>query len=317
MMKAKWILVLILVTAFLFSGCSKSSSQAAGPTKNNAEMSLQDSQLSVEGENSNRKMIVSVTFQVETTDFSNAAEALNQEVSSSGGYLESLQQRGSTESNGSGTYVLRIPVTEINTFADALKQIGTITNRSQSTEDITDQYYDVDSRLKAKKTQRDRILALMEKAEALSDLLQLEQELAGIQTEIDQLTGQQQRYDNQVEYATITVELWQTVLTESSNTPFAPQVAKAFRDSFAVAFKIVQGIGIALIWILPYLLTAGVVLVIVHFATRKKRRARKAEKAPRPYQPMVQPPVSPVMQPKPPVSAQEKAQQDDSNLPKA
>ena len=301
-MKTRWIAVSLLILAFLFSGCSKSDTNAQAPTQTSkGEAQLTDSQAGSESKSSGQKIIVTAEFQVETSDFSKAVEALLDAVTRGGGYVESMQQSGGTETNGSGTYVLRIPTQGMDSFAQEIGKIGTVTRRTQDSQDITDAYYDVEARLQAKKTQYSRILALMEKSGSLSDLLQLEKELAEIQTEIDQLTGQQQRYDKQVDYATITVQLWQTALSQTGNTPFGSQALKALQDSCAVALTIVKGIGIAIIWLLPYLIIAAVVIAIVLFVTRKKRRARKAAKASAPSPVFYQPPVPPVMPPQSPV----------------
>ncbi|MDD6174626.1 MAG: DUF4349 domain-containing protein [Firmicutes bacterium] len=296
-MKTRRIVVFLFILALLFSGCSASVSKsenqyAVGTSK--GETSLADSQVS-DDSSSGRKIIITAEFQVETSDFSNAVQALLDAVTRGGGYVESMQQSGGADADGSGTYVLRIPAAEIDSFANEIDKIGTVIRRTQDSQDITDAYYDVEARLQAKKIQHSRILALMEKAESLSDLLQLEQELAEIQAEIDGLTGKQQQYDKQVDYATVTVRLWQAAVAQNENETFGSQAAKALRDSFAVALTIVKGIGLAIIWLLPYLIAAAVVIFIILFATRKKRRARKAAKASA-QRPVPQQPVPPPQQ---------------------
>ena len=315
-LRSKRIVVFLFFLALLFSGCSasvpKSENQHSnGPSK--GETTLADSQIGGDSSSAGRKIIITAEFQVETSDFNHAVQAMLDAVTRGEGYVESMQQSGGAATNGTGTYVLRIPVEGMDSFAQEMDKIGTVTRRMQDSQDITDAYYNVEARLQAKKIQHSRILALMEKAESLSDLLQLEQELAEIQAEIDQLMGKQQQYDEQVDYATVTVQLWQTALSQSGNPSFGSQAAKALQDSCAVALTIIRGIGIALIWLLPYLAVAAVAITIVLLATRKKRRARKLAKASAPVPAFFQPEVPPVTPSQPQVEPKQNL--DDPSYP--
>ena len=82
---------------------------------------------------------------------------------------------------------------------------------------VTDEYYDVDARVKALTAQRDRLLELIGKAASLSELLELEKALADVQGNLDSLTRQLKRYDSQVSMATVTVSLDQIGLTSAAH----------------------------------------------------------------------------------------------------
>lgn len=222
-----------------------------------------------------RKVIVTAEFSVEARDFSASAQKLEEIVAAADGYVERSDVSGVTEQNGYGYYVLRIPVEGMTAFSDALAAVGTVSSRTYGEEDITDEYYDVDARRAAKEAQRDRLIAMIDKAETLDELLRLEQELAEVQGTLDSLTGQQKRYDNQVAYATVSVRLWQKAVTQSGNTPYGPQVGEAFADSFGSALGVLKDLGIALIYMLPYLLIIAAVVAVILLATRKRRRARR------------------------------------------
>lgn len=240
-----------------------------------------------------RKVIVTAHYKVETQKFTEAVRRLEALAQEQGGYVEESDVSGESTDNGSGYYVLRLPTDKVEGFGAALAQVGTVQSHSRSEEDITDQYYDTDAHIKAKTAQRDRLLALIERAENLDTLLMLEQELAKVQGELDSLTGQLKRYDKQVSYATVRVNLYQTALTRSGNTPYGSRLTEAFTGAFSTALEVFKDISIALVWMLPFLLIAAVVVLIVLLATRRQRRQRKAQRQQgrTVYTPPTQPPT--------------------------
>ncbi len=98
-----------------------------------------------------------------------------------------------------------------NEFLDqALAQVetlGKVTQRTIRTEDVTDRYFDLETRISSLETTHARYLALLEKAYTVSDILPIEKELERITQELESLKGQQQRLSDQVAYSTIAVTL--------------------------------------------------------------------------------------------------------------
>ena len=268
------ILAAALVLSLLLAGCGAGSMEHYANEDAAKMVDMNDVEMPADAPAAERKVIVTGYYSVQTTDFSAASAALEKAVKDSGGYIASSDINGDAD-NGRASYQLRIPVKKMDTFTEALRQVGTVTDRTYGEEDITDQYYDLDARLKAKEAQRDRLLELIKKAETLSDLLTLEKELAEVQGELDSMSGQIKRYDNQVAYATVNVQLWQSDLTQSENTPFGPRVTRAFRDSFSTALEVCKDLVVAFIWLLPFLVVVAVIVVIILLATRKRRRARR------------------------------------------
>lgn len=276
------------------TACGKTYNRsAAGDAEEYDTAAAEKSNVSDSGAAARRKVIVTARYEVQTQKFGEAVQRLEALVQEQGGYVEESDISGESTDNGSGYYVLRLPTDKVEGFGAALSQVGTVQSHSRNEEDITDQYYDTDAHIKAKTAQRDRLLALIDRAENLDTLLKLEQELAEVQGELDSLTGQLKRYDNQVAYATVRVSLYQTALTRSGNTPYGSRLAEAFTGAFSTALEVLKDMGVALVWMLPLLLIAAAVVLIVLLATRKQRRQRKAQRQQRQvYTPPTQPPAN-------------------------
>jgi len=125
-----------------------------------------------------------------------------------GGDVLSLAQSGSIEQR-SATLTLRVPQ---NRFNDALRQIRDMADievvaSNVDGKDVTDQFVDLQARLKAKQAEEQRYLALLARADKIDDILKIDSVLAAVRTQIEQLTGQVNSIKARTTYSTITVQV--------------------------------------------------------------------------------------------------------------
>ena len=119
------------------------------------------------------------------------------------GYVES--QSDSSETHSSLT--LRVPADALKPSLASLETLGTVSNRSLSSEDVTEQYIDVDARLKTKIALRDRLRELLQQASEVRDILALEKELSRVQADIDSMQARLKTLKGQADLATINISL--------------------------------------------------------------------------------------------------------------
>ena len=274
-MKRKHILLLFLLIALLFTACSKKSSvenKAANDgtaTQNTTETTAAGKATSEESSTTQRKIVITANYSIETTDFDVSVSKVKELTEQSGGYIEN-----SEVSDGSATFVLRIPKEKAGDLDALLSPVGNILSNSQKRDDITDTYYDTKSSLDSLSVQYDRILAILGKATDLDDVLKLETELNRIRTQIETLTTEMKNYDNEVSYATVNIDL-SSVAVLTSEKSFWENTLSTFNSSFAVAGDIVKGLWYAFIWIFPYLVFFGIVgliLIIIMFIRKKRKK---------------------------------------------
>lgn len=242
--------------------------------------------------NTARKLIRNVDLSLETREFDKAVEEINALVSRLGGYIEysdisgrSLDYRGDYYRR-SANFVARIPAEKLGEATGSIEEICNVTSRSESVNDITDTYYDVDGRLRTLRVEEERLLALLEKAEKLEDMLTIESHLSNVRYQIESLTGQLNRYDSQVNYSTVSMYLQEVVeYTEKQVEPigFGQRIGQSFKNSLSFIAEFGEGLVITLVTVLPFLLVYGgiaaVVVVIVIKAVRRGRRSKKAKAA--------------------------------------
>ena len=229
-----------------------------------------------------RKWIITVNMSAETEDLDALMEALNGKISGLGGYVEDQDSyNGSMYSSRryrSASLTVRIPAQRVDEFTEEMSGIANVVSTSLSREDITLSYVATESRVKALQTEEARLLELMEQAETMADLLEIESRLTDVRYELENRASQLRLYDNQVDYATIYLSIDEV----QEYTPVEePTVWERISGGFVSSIKGVgNGLLDLLVWVLaksPYLVilggvTVGVVVLI------KKRKARKAEK---------------------------------------
>lgn len=229
-----------------------------------------------------RKWIITVNMSAETEDLDALTEALNGKISGLGGYVEDQDSyNGSMYSSRryrSASLTVRIPAERVDEFTEEMSGIANVVSTNLSREDITLSYVATESRVKALQTEEARLLELMEQAETMADLLEIESRLTDVRYELENRASQLRLYDNQVDYATIYLSIDEV----QEYTPVEePTVWERISGGFVSSIKGVgNGLLDLLVWVLaksPYLVILGGVTVGVVVLVRK-RKARKAAK---------------------------------------
>ena len=289
------LLVTVMAAAVLFCSCAKSESYAdnsfggivtaPGEAVEEFEYSSEDSSALLDKTTgqavpTDRKIIMKYSFDVETKDIDSSVKALEEAVASCGGYYESANVSGNSEEGGWAELILRIPSNQTEAFNDGIAELGNITSQNKSGQDVTTAYYDTENQLSSLKIQQERLMALLEKAESLDDILKLETELTRVRTEIESLTTLLVKYDNLIDYTTVTVELRQVrTYTEPAPETFGTKIAEAFKSSLEFTKELFQGAVISVVFLSPFLVLSAVVLVVIFVAvkSKKKKKAKKNE----------------------------------------
>ena len=236
---------------------------------------------------SQQKIIQYLDYEIETLDFGQSVTALESLCSELGGYIQDSYRSGE-RINGSGlrhaSYTLRIPVDQLEAFKKGTDQIGTVASYSTSTENVTEQYYDIETRLKSLRTQEERLLKLMEKSETLTDVIELENALSEVTYEIESLTGSLRRYDSLVEYSTVNVSLDEVVrYTEQQEVPRTlwDRIRQQFSTSLSGLADFGQDFLVLLVGCSPVLILLAMLFCAIFFPLRHllRRRSKKAPPA--------------------------------------
>lgn len=223
----------------------------------------------------NAKLILNADLSLETQDFEKSAADIEKMTAEAGGYIESSGTYGDTGSR-SANYTLRVPQEKFEQFYTQLGENMHVVSRSRSSEDVTEQYTDIETRLATLQTKHERLLSLLEKADKMEDIISLENALADCEYEIDSLTGSKRHYDDLVGFSTFYINLRevQTLTATADGTGFGAQLTQAAKTGARGLADVVRGtiLGVVMFWPAVILLIAGTAAGVILHRRRKAKR---------------------------------------------
>lgn len=223
----------------------------------------------------NAKLILNADLSLETQDFEKSAADIEKMTAEAGGYIESSGTYGDTGSR-SANYTLRVPQEKFEQFYAQLGENMHVVSRSRSSEDVTEQYTDIETRLATLQTKHERLLSLLEKADKMEDIIALENALADCEYEIDSLTGSKRHYDDLVGFSTFYINLRevQTLTATADGTGFGAQLSQAAKTGARGLADVVRGtiLGVVMFWPAVILVIAGTAAGVILHRRRKAKR---------------------------------------------
>ena len=232
-----------------------------------------------------QKIIYNADLRMESTNFNAARDTLLAAVDAADAWMEYSSLSGSEKDHDRyAYYTVRVPVENYRTFLSAVGEAGNVLDISETAENITSSYIDVQARLSALEAQRTRLNELADQAETTADLLEIESQLSDVQYQLENYTRQLKNMDQQVSYSTVDIRLSEVATLTPTGTTFVERIADAFGGGWDTFVAFLQGLVIALVYLWPVLLLAVVIVLIVR-AWRKKHPRAKKERLPKPAQP--------------------------------
>ncbi len=305
-------LAAVLIAGIIFTGCSravKTASDELGSFNREAEMAVMEEAVSEApaadmevmeeeagasektaidsnvqyGETAvavDRKVIKNayLEIEIEKGKFQETMFELTNLAEQNGGFVTDSQSYSDSEGNLTSGYItLRVPSNKFNSALDKIKEIGTIRDISTSGQDITQEYVDLESRLRNYEAQEKILLELMEKSTKVSDSIEVQKELSNVQGEIEVIKGRMNYLDDMVSFSTISVNFHEPdPLKTATGWGFVEALKKGLRGA-VTAFNWIVMVLIATIPLWIILGIAGLIVWQI-IKARKRRRAIKEQK---------------------------------------
>ena len=235
---------------------------------------------------SDRKLIITVNMDAETEDLDAMLSHIDGKIAALGGYMESQEiYNGSAYSNyrhRNAHMTIRIPAENLSQFVDLVSQNCNIISNYRTSDDVTLQYVSLESRIKALEIEQERLLALLEQADNMEDLLTIESRLTDVRYDLEQIHSQMLVMENRINYSTIHLNVWEvdepTVIAERT---VWQKIGDGFSENAGDMWDGLVNFFIWLITAIPYLIPLGLIAAAVVLAIkllRKLKIRRKAKK---------------------------------------
>ena len=231
-----------------------------------------------------RKLIRNAELSAETKDFEKFNNDIETEINKAGGYIESSNVSGNSYDSFSNRYAditIRIPAEKLDAFLSTVGNLANITSKNISLKDITADYIDTEARIRALESEQKALLAILEKATKVSEIIEVQDRLTDVNAELDSYKSQLRTFDKLVSYSTVRIHINEVdrVSPSGEKTGFFTEIKNRLSDNL---YNVGQGLRSFVIFIissLPYIAIIAVIIIVIIIIIRKIIRKRKIRKA--------------------------------------
>lgn len=215
----------------------------------------------------NRKLIRTVNLNVETTDYDSLLNSVMAKISELDGYVEQVDesvQTWNTPNTRTCNMTIRIPKAVDDQLISIITDNSNVTSRTESIDDVTLDYVDMESHKKTLIAERDRLMAFMEQAADVEEMIAIESRLSDVQYQIESLESQLRTYDNKIDYTTIHLYIDEVsrIVPQPKET-FWSRISVGFKEDFLAVWNGITGIVEWIIIHIPSIIVFVVVVFII------------------------------------------------------
>jgi Domain of unknown function (DUF4349) len=226
-----------------------------------------------------RKIIYDARIELLVDSLTTAEQAVFKMIKEHDGFLAESDQSSVTSTQRRATWRVRVPVDRFEVFLAEVTHLGEVRQNHLGSQDVTEEYFDVDARIRNKQEEEKRLLThLSESTGKLEDILAVERELSRVRGEVEQMQGRIRFLANRTALSTITIEAMEW-------KDYKPPVAAAFQtqlgrtffnsvDNLSAFGKAILMVAVALIPWLPLILLGALLIRWLIRANRSSSRSR-------------------------------------------
>ena len=171
--------------------------------------------------------------------------------------------------------IIRVPSEKLDSFLGDVELIGNVLKTEVNTEDVTDEYFDIETRLEALNIKKTTYMALLEEAKEISEIVSLTEALSDVIYEIESLTTKLNKYDSLVNFSTVTIKIFEVKKIDSNiEKGFFNEIGETFISSISSLIDLLRGLVVCVVAIIPFLFIPAIILVIILICVKIKNKKK-------------------------------------------
>jgi hypothetical protein len=225
-----------------------------------------------------RQIIYDAQVRLVVEEFEGLAERVERLVGDSGGFVANAQLRGRSGTPRSGEWKVRLPVGKYASFLEAVRKLGELQSVAATSQDVSDQYYDLEARIRNKQKEEARLLKhLEENTGKLADILAVEREVSRVREELERMEGRIRVMRDLVALSTVTLYVNEIQGYVPPQAPtFGLRVTRAFDGSWTALVAAGQTLVVAVVVLGPWFGAVGIPFAAVIFVVRRQKTRHSA-----------------------------------------
>jgi prepilin-type N-terminal cleavage/methylation domain-containing protein len=208
-----------------------------------------------------RKIIYTANIELNVEDISLTGDKVVELVQKCAGYVADSTLSGTIGNYRHATWRLRVPVDRFEEFVKSISDLGELISVATNSQDVSEEYYDVDARVRNKTTEEGRLLKLLEdRPGKLEDVIAIERELSSVREDLERMQGRMRVLTDQTSMTSVELSV-----TEFGNyrpeqaPPFATRIRRAFGGSVSALQTVGQWFVVVMVALAPWLAVMPVV----------------------------------------------------------
>ncbi len=278
----KWFLPVIIV--IIFGGCSNKSyspestvakdmSEKTSSISSNDEIAITDKKISTTNNESpdtpdNKiptKIIKTANISVETDNYLESRQKLDVAIKNQNAYITQENENKYGNDRITNTLIIRVQKEKFDNLINDISGIGkNVDSKNITSDDVTEEYVDIDARLKNKKEVEKQYSELLKRANTVDDILKVNEHLRIVREEIESREGRMKFIDNRVSLSTINLTIYQNLKTDYG---FFSKLVQGLQGGWQGLLGFV--IGLAYTW--PFLIFLAILIYFIYRHTKKRK----------------------------------------------
>lgn len=238
-----------------------------------------------------RKLIYRGFLDVVVKDMDEALPKFEAALAAHKAYVAKSDQRGDSHARRYATFTIRVPAAAFRPLIAELKTLGTAERDAVESDDVTEEYRDVQTQIKNMKAEEETLNRLMkEKAGSVEDVLKVRQQIQPLRERIDRAEGRFEYLSKMTALSTVTLTLREIKDYKPTPATFGARAGRSFSDSTSALVEFGQAIALGAVAVVPWLpliVPAAVVLVVW---ARRRLRDEASTRRPPPAEVIAEPP---------------------------
>lgn len=256
---------LFVFLTLLLTACNKNSNNGAVAGGAAAESILTSNESPTDQPDPlTRKLIKEGNIAFETTDLIQTRRRIEQAIKKHNGYISS-ENENNLSGSLSCTLIIRIPAKQFDVFiSDVTKGIKKFDTKDIQVKDVTEEFVDIQARLKTKRELEQRYLKLLDRANKVTEILEIEKQIGDLRADIEGTEGRLQYLNNQSVYSTISVTYYKSIPKQTAFT-------NKFKEGFSNGWQNFMWFLVGLVNMWPFLLVIGIAFFLLKRWWRRRK----------------------------------------------
>ena len=172
-------------------------------------------------------------------------------------------------------YTVRIPAKSVDGYVALLSERCNVTSSNLTTEDITESYYGIQAQIDSLVIQENNLLAMLEKANSLHDMITLDDKLSEVRAKINDLNYKIQNMDKSASYSFVYISLREVGEYQTDEKTYWQELGETVVSSAKNFTNVLGTLLIVLIWVLPFISVPAIIAIVIIVVKKRSGRKKK------------------------------------------